>query len=497
MKKDKVHENDTIPKIALRVGHKDGGEAIWNANADLQRKANGNRFVLSPSWTITIPELKQKQTDKPSGQNNPFKITCKRFNLSITLLDELGNTVPEGWTYVYKQEGWNGDKQPKPTVDGQLTIENINITEANATLLLSDEAVSNQCKAPYEIALVIGGLEPFTADAKQRVRAVQKILTNLGFYKEKLDTSLGPKTKRALQNFKNEYASDQVEADDPNDVKITNSLLNQLQIAQGFPFGMERIPKDTTDAEDESDPGSLIADVTHWLLGIAEPHRFKPVSSIVPKPEHNFPQKVYVAPCLAGEESKLSNHVRMLRPWFVCLDKFMNIDAQLKNLQFRYWLGAKVKDVTVQPDKIERSFSPGYEFHEGIHANTAFPNVKMIDCSGYAKYILLHASETDIGDGTTNQQKWCERQHLKQIDYENEYLLYKNYLLINFIPGDHVWFTYHEQTYESHGPGLYYLNDDTRWSAGVSSRAWNDKKLVNENDEIVSFILPVAQQCGG
>ncbi len=89
---------------------------------------------------------------------------------------------------------------------------------------------------------------------------------------------------------------------------------------------------------------------------------------------------------------------------------------------------------------------------------------KRIDCSGFLREIIFHASglKALIPDGTWVQRDWFERMGYKESSFENT-LLKDEYVRICFKiskgKGDigHTWLTYKGKSYESHsgrGPGV-------------------------------------------
>lgn len=148
------------------------------------------------------------------------------------------------------------------------------------------------------------------------------------------------------------------------------------------------------------------------------------------------------------------------------LQKFRSLHAQLERHGVRYGLGSKAK-ASMDPDSIER-----------------------IDCSGYARYMVLNCSDLkEFPDGSQVQLAWCIK-NLRQVEtYAN--MKYaeddENRLFIAFIKPftngagkiGHVWFVHEGETYESSG------------GKGVNNRPWNTGVLRRECYAV--FEIPVKQ----
>lgn len=148
------------------------------------------------------------------------------------------------------------------------------------------------------------------------------------------------------------------------------------------------------------------------------------------------------------------------------LPKFLSLHAQLERHGVRYGLGSKARP-SVDPKDIER-----------------------IDCSGYARYMMLNCSDLkEFPDGSQVQLAWCIK-NLRQIDkYSNVGLpavaADENRCFIAFIKPHtngagkigHVWFVIEGETYESSG------------GKGVNNRPWNTGVLRRE--AYACFEIPV------
>lgn len=113
-----------------------------------------------------------------------------------------------------------------------------------------------------------------------------------------------------------------------------------------------------------------------------------------------------------------------------------------------------------------------YRFGAKASFSTKPEHIKEIDCSGYARYEVFHATsgEVKMPDGSANQRDWCEDQGLRRLARYSDvqYAAHDpSRLFICFVrplPGvaGHVWFVHQGKTYESHGK-----------RTGVNSRGWN------------------------
>lgn len=161
--------------------------------------------------------------------------------------------------------------------------------------------------------------------------------------------------------------------------------------------------------------------------------------------------------------------------------------AQMERNDVRYGLGAKAEGGS-DPRNNHR-WNP----RSNGSLSTPVNSIDNIDCSGFVRYALFHATNgaLDIGDGSQNQRGWCEHKaaagelHAVQSYANSAKFINAHRLFICFIkpntngcgPVGHVWLvTQYDDgdnhtlagTLESHG------------GTGINSRPWNSKTLVRE-----------------
>lgn len=112
-----------------------------------------------------------------------------------------------------------------------------------------------------------------------------------------------------------------------------------------------------------------------------------------------------------------------------------------------------------------------YGFGSKAALTVAPESIKAIDCSGFVRYLLFHASSERIKmpDGSWIQNDWCKKQKFAEVDYEDA-SCQDNLLRIAFLPpakghAGHVWLIHGGKTMESHG------------GVGPSRRSWNTPVL--------------------
>jgi hypothetical protein len=174
------------------------------------------------------------------------------------------------------------------------------------------------------------------------------------------------------------------------------------------------------------------------------------------------------------------------------LAKLKSTFAQLERQGVQYGLGAKAEGYTIEG----KHWNP----RSNGHLNTPVNTLDNIDCSGFVRYILFHATDEAlvIPDGSQVQREWFEKaaargETHKLTNYAdaNTYIS-DSRLFIGFIkpntngcgPVGHVWLIgqFDEdvaaETLESYG------------GHGVASRTWNALPLRTEVYSVYS--LPTA-----
>lgn len=324
-----VRDNDTLSKIARQFHFLDKGDAIWNANPELQQKTGGNRDVLKSGWVLVIPDKAEKDDDRQTNKRHPFKIPTTRKSLVLVLLDANGKEVEGDWQYRFVQEGQ--EPQRGTANNGKIILNNIDEEEPNAKIEIYNSTVYTHWNTffPETISLEIGGLDPIT-EGEEGIVAIQKILTNLGYYHGRLNGKLDSDTGAAIWGFKKEYMPD------ASSGEVDRAFCQKLQDVQGFPIGMPAIPEDTRDLSED-----FMVPLTLGQKAARKPEALTPITEYEEPTENDltgpgkpvetllhsklgtmrfFPEQAYVAPCDPGDVETKVNRIRMPSRQFVFID---------------------------------------------------------------------------------------------------------------------------------------------------------------------------------
>lgn len=160
----------------------------------------------------------------------------------------------------------------------------------------------------------------------------------------------------------------------------------------------------------------------------------------------------------------------------VSLSRLETLFAQLERHGVRYGLGAKADAKNWNPQS------------DGT-LNTPVSNIQYLDCSGFVRYALYHASgqQLKLPDGSQVQRAWCEQNGLHQVARYADAAAYmtEKRLFICFIKpftngcGEtgHVWLLSH---YDDGNNGTMAGTLESHGGGGVDSRPWNYRTLVQE-----------------
>ncbi len=332
-----VQANDTLSKIAKKYNFRDGGDAIWNANPETRQRTGGNRDVLREGWKIKIPDKTGKDAGKPSDQRGTQQVTIVKKNLSLILRDTQGNPVDGTWKYRFVQG--SGTPQEGDAGEGKIILKDIDEDTSEATLtVFQSEAFGIWKSPPEKITLYIGGLDPISGGS-DGITAIQKILTNLGYYADSVDGQAGPLTNAAILGFKH----DRMPGDHTLD--INQQFVEELQKAQGIQVGVEDLPDAYKNdscgfapSDDFASPlttvtlGEEAGEKTEAVTGFSEYEEptandpsgegkpYSPAVRVKMGTLRFFPRMAYVAPCAPGEEDKKANSIKMPVRKFLFLD---------------------------------------------------------------------------------------------------------------------------------------------------------------------------------
>jgi len=162
----RVQQGETVSSIAATYGITDWESAVWNAgeNAALQQQ-RVNPNTLEPGDQVFIPELREKQEERPTDEWHDFHVVRNRRFLRIKLRDEEGKPLA-GKTYeLVAQSSFRGTFTQQGTAtdaDGMLE-EQIPHTMTQADLRIPECHLHTRLK--------IGHLRPLPNDGPVRIGA--------------------------------------------------------------------------------------------------------------------------------------------------------------------------------------------------------------------------------------------------------------------------------------------------------------------------------------
>jgi peptidoglycan hydrolase-like protein with peptidoglycan-binding domain/UDP-2,3-diacylglucosamine pyrophosphatase LpxH len=344
-----VQENEWLQKIASDNGFR-SEQTLIDANPELQNACESNYAVLQPGTTLKIPSKEPRTESRSTGARHEFQVASERKDLVLTLQFEPGMAVKQG---IWKLSFPNGEPGPKSGTiqNGNIRIESW-LPEASDADLEIRLAYNDPTEPAYPddnpeeervqrqhtetIHLSIGGLDPLVGDEPARGRAVQKILTNLGFYGGPIDGDLT--TDRARAALLKYQAQHNIE---PGASRLVDDdTLNHLIEEQGGRIGNSgQCPKAEAKSFDRPlDFGDAKA-VKQKTKGIANSSVYVDPQSRVQNQTHDFgamrffPDQVYVAVSDSGTTQN-PNIIRMKTRRFLFVDTGM-------------WLGPQARHFTV------------------------------------------------------------------------------------------------------------------------------------------------------
>jgi len=183
----KVKQGDCIESIAHKFGHL--WKTLWDdsKNADLRKKRKEPN-VLLPGDIVFVPEKRPKDESGQTDQRHRFRKKIAASMLKMVLIDE--NDEPrsnESYILIVDDEIISGITKE----DGSLK-HFIKPNAKNGKLILGEEQ--------DEYILDLGCIDPITV-----ISGVKARLNNLGFSCGKIDDTLNPKTRKAIQDFQFQY----------------------------------------------------------------------------------------------------------------------------------------------------------------------------------------------------------------------------------------------------------------------------------------------------
>ena len=187
----RVSQGDCLASIACARGL--DWQTIYNHpdNAEL-RRVRPNPNQLYPLDEISIPDLDQKQIEKPTDNRHSFVVTAFTTRLRIRLQAQAGEVYADA-RYLLKI----GTDETEGQTDGDGMIDQVipadtRSAELHAWLQLTPEDPEEE----FFWSLALGALDPM-----ETVTGVQARLNNLGFCCGKVDNVVGPRTRAALRAF--------------------------------------------------------------------------------------------------------------------------------------------------------------------------------------------------------------------------------------------------------------------------------------------------------
>jgi hypothetical protein len=202
VKKHTVKPGEVLSDIARQYGFKDGGKRIIDANPRLADDLKKNGNVLREGWVLNVPDVEKQDKGAATAQRHTFAIPAKKKNLRIVLQDPSGKPV-EDWKYHLTVSG-KEVKGGKGTTgsNGRIDAKEIPQPATQGALELRETELFGKYEhRPEKVALHIGGLTPIVDTTDVSLKAVQKMLLNLGYYKGKVDGVYQDETRAALREF--------------------------------------------------------------------------------------------------------------------------------------------------------------------------------------------------------------------------------------------------------------------------------------------------------
>ena len=133
-----------------------------------------------------------------------------------------------------------------------------------------------------------------------------------------------------------------------------------------------------------------------------------------------------------------------------------------------------------------------YGFGKKASFGTEPSAIKEIDCSGFVRYLMYHATDKQVvmPDGSWIQRDWCKKKGFQKVPYSSA-ANNDGWMRIAFMDpkgklngAGHVWFIYGGQTLESYG------------SKGPGRRSWSTNILQKEVDYCFKFARLYSMKLG-
>jgi hypothetical protein len=348
-----VQENETLQCIAEQSGYR-SVDPLLAANPALESTVEANLDVLQPGMTVLVPDpvagFNQGATDK----QHVYVLPRQKKDLVLTVQSPDGVKLSD----CQYELSWNpppnssSNGKPRSSVQGQLVggsfrVEDwpIAVTEASLKVTLQynkrvEEAVSETYGAGggsvyhvENIKLYVGGLDPLIGSDADRGKAVQKILTNLGFLDlgpQEIDGNLASDRSRAAIHKFQYLQKIKPKTKALIDQETVSRLLQEQQnkiASSGTPFQHQAKDRDRP-LPFGADANATEERVTTAFSGYLEPNavvqrreedgKTSPNRQKFGKMQY-FPKQAYVAPCDPGATNN-PNVIRMKTRRFIFLD---------------------------------------------------------------------------------------------------------------------------------------------------------------------------------
>jgi hypothetical protein len=339
-KKHTVGESESLAHIARKHKHRTE-KPILAANPKLAQMCANNTDVLPPNLTLAIPELAPRCEAVPTEAEHFFELKAAlRKDLVLTLQAPDGAAFPEGTYELSYQDEKGKTVQKKGNLEPSIRVEDWppTLTEAELRVTLrynaraEEKAIPERAGGPSRphhfelIQLHVGALDPIVGSPPDRVKAVQKILTNLGYYSGEPDGVLGKLSRAAIMKF--QY----LQGISPSHSELLDAeTIRRLKEIQDNPIGASTQPV-AIKAHDRDKPLEVPKDAkcsvdtedrVEWL-GPSECYYLDPRDEDQGKRQpfqdaQYFPSEAYVATSDHGTSTN-KNVIRMKSRRFIFLD---------------------------------------------------------------------------------------------------------------------------------------------------------------------------------